>query len=148
MSSKASINNGYPVCHREFLLSTCMQRNYQIQLCIMLYVHYNYFVYSYTFKALGAGFYGLHNADDFRKTIMQVVMQAGDADRYAIYMFEIYALTTPHAWCILCLTCIFHPSSSSLYQPSPHSLIHHSSIITWSSPNVFCSLLSFSFVMI
>lgn len=44
---------------------------------------------SYTFKALGAGFYGLRNASDFRKTIMQVVMQAGDADRYAtiIHMY-------------------------------------------------------------
>ena len=36
----------------------------------------------YTFKALGAGFYGLRNAKDFRKPILEVIMQAGDADRY------------------------------------------------------------------
>ena len=36
---------------------------------------------SYTFKALGAGFYGLRKATDFRKTIMELIMEGGDADR-------------------------------------------------------------------
>eukprot|EP00731_Ephydatia_muelleri_P020413 Em0013g140a len=35
---------------------------------------------SYTFKALGAGFYGLRKATDFRKTIMELIMEGGDAD--------------------------------------------------------------------
>ncbi len=35
----------------------------------------------YTFKALGAGFYGLRKGMDFRKTITEVIMEAGDADR-------------------------------------------------------------------
>jgi hypothetical protein len=35
----------------------------------------------YTFKALGAGFYGLRKGTDFRKTITEVIMEAGDADR-------------------------------------------------------------------
>lgn len=35
----------------------------------------------YTFKALGAGFYGLHKGTDFRKTITEVIMEGGDADR-------------------------------------------------------------------
>lgn len=35
----------------------------------------------YTFKALGAGFYGLRHAKDFRETLLKVIMQAGDADR-------------------------------------------------------------------
>lgn len=34
----------------------------------------------YTFKALGAGFYGLRRAKDFRETIQEVIMEAGDAD--------------------------------------------------------------------
>ncbi len=37
--------------------------------------------YSYTFKALGAGFYGLRTTTDFRQSIKEVIMQAGDADR-------------------------------------------------------------------
>ena len=41
-----------------------------------------YYHSRYTFKALGAGFYGLRHAKDFRKTITDVIMQAGDADRY------------------------------------------------------------------
>lgn len=35
----------------------------------------------YTFKALGAGFYGLRNAKDFREMLIKVIMEAGDADR-------------------------------------------------------------------
>ena len=35
----------------------------------------------YTFKALGCGFYGLRKGVNFRETIMEVVMEAGDADR-------------------------------------------------------------------
>ena len=36
----------------------------------------------YTFKALGAGFYGLHHKGaDFKKTITEVIMEGGDADR-------------------------------------------------------------------
>ena len=35
----------------------------------------------YTFKAMGAGFYGLRKGTDFRKTITEVIMEAGDADR-------------------------------------------------------------------
>ena len=38
------------------------------------------FSYSYTFKALGAGFYGLRKATDFRETIMKLIMEGGDAD--------------------------------------------------------------------
>ena len=34
----------------------------------------------YTFKTMGCGFYGLRNGTDFRKIIMDVVMEAGDAD--------------------------------------------------------------------
>ena len=36
----------------------------------------------YTFKALGAGFYGLRKGVDFKTTITEVIMEAGDADRY------------------------------------------------------------------
>ena len=36
----------------------------------------------YTFKALGSGFYGLRVGTDFRKTITEVIMEGGDADRY------------------------------------------------------------------
>lgn len=35
----------------------------------------------YTFKAMGAGFYGLRKAKDFRETITEVIMEGGDADR-------------------------------------------------------------------
>ena len=37
----------------------------------------------YTFKALGAGFYGLRNSmkKEFRDIILEVIMEAGDADR-------------------------------------------------------------------
>ena len=37
----------------------------------------------YTFKALGAGFYGLRNSTKktFRDIILEVIMEAGDADR-------------------------------------------------------------------
>lgn len=35
----------------------------------------------YTFKAMGAGFYGLRKGTDFRKTITEVIMEGGDADR-------------------------------------------------------------------
>ncbi len=34
----------------------------------------------YTFKTMGCGFYGLLQGRDFRTTIMEVVMEAGDAD--------------------------------------------------------------------
>ena len=58
--------------------------------CYVLYTHthththtYTHTISSYTFKALGAGFYGLRNAKDFRQTITDVIMQAGDADRWA-----------------------------------------------------------------
>lgn len=37
----------------------------------------------YTFKALGAGFYGLRHATDFSTTLKKVIMQAGDADSNA-----------------------------------------------------------------
>jgi len=36
--------------------------------------------YRYTFKTMGAGFYALQNSKDFKKTIMELVMEAGDAD--------------------------------------------------------------------
>ena len=36
----------------------------------------------YTFKALGAGFYGLRKGTDFEKTITEVIMEGGDADRF------------------------------------------------------------------
>lgn len=39
----------------------------------------------YTFKALGAGFYGLRKGTDFRTAISQVIMEAGDADRLVKY---------------------------------------------------------------
>lgn len=37
----------------------------------------------YTFKALGAGFYGLHKGTNFTETITKVIMEGGDADRWA-----------------------------------------------------------------
>ena len=43
----------------------------------------------YTFKALGAGFYGLRSAKSFRDTILEVIMQAGDADRYWLYCCKV-----------------------------------------------------------
>ena len=41
----------------------------------------------YTFKALGAGFYGLRHITkkSFRDVILEVIMEAGDADRYNMY---------------------------------------------------------------
>ncbi len=38
----------------------------------------------YTFKAMGAGFYGLRVGTDFRKTITELIMEGGDADRYVV----------------------------------------------------------------
>ena len=41
----------------------------------------------YTYKAFGAGFYGLrmaNNKKNFREIITSVIMEAGDADRYVI----------------------------------------------------------------
>ena len=35
----------------------------------------------YTFKALGSGFYGLRKGQDFHKTIIELIMEGGDADR-------------------------------------------------------------------
>lgn len=34
----------------------------------------------YTYKTMGAGFYALRNSKEFRKTIMELVMEGGDAD--------------------------------------------------------------------
>lgn len=34
----------------------------------------------YTFKALGSGFYGLRKGEDFRKAIIELIMEGGDAD--------------------------------------------------------------------
>lgn len=34
----------------------------------------------YTYKTMGAGFYALRNSREFRKTIMELVMEGGDAD--------------------------------------------------------------------
>jgi ADP-ribosylglycohydrolase len=34
----------------------------------------------YTFKALGCGFYGLRKGTDFRQTIIELIMEGGDAD--------------------------------------------------------------------
>lgn len=44
--------------------------------------NYSLCFHRYTFKALGAGFYGLRTVKNFRDTITEVIMQAGDADRY------------------------------------------------------------------
>ena len=40
----------------------------------------------YTYKAFGAGFYGLKRSlkKNFREIITEVIMRAGDADRYVI----------------------------------------------------------------
>ncbi len=35
----------------------------------------------YTFKALGAGFFSLRNAKNFRDMLLKVIMEGGDADR-------------------------------------------------------------------
>ncbi|XP_065827935.1 ADP-ribosylarginine hydrolase Tri1-like isoform X1 [Oscarella lobularis] len=37
----------------------------------------------YTFKALGAGFYGLAHCNDYWKSIIELIMEAGDADTNA-----------------------------------------------------------------
>ncbi|XP_065827930.1 ADP-ribosylarginine hydrolase Tri1-like [Oscarella lobularis] len=37
----------------------------------------------YTFKTLGSGFYGLRHCNDYWKTIMELIMEAGDADTNA-----------------------------------------------------------------
>ena len=34
----------------------------------------------YTYKTMGAGFYALRTSSEFRKTVMELVMQGGDAD--------------------------------------------------------------------
>ena len=49
-----------------------------IHTCMHLCTHVPH---RYTFKALGAGFYGLREGKDFRQTILEVIMEAGDADR-------------------------------------------------------------------
>ena len=35
----------------------------------------------YTFKALGSGFFGLRKGNDFRQNVIELIMEAGDADR-------------------------------------------------------------------
>ena len=42
----------------------------------------------YTYKAFGAGFYGLRKSRKkrFRDIILKVIMEAGDADRCALFM--------------------------------------------------------------
>ena len=51
----------------------------------------------YTYKTLGCGFYGLRKGEnDFRKTLIDVVMEAGDADTLVM---EIYSVTyLDHLW--------------------------------------------------
>ncbi len=49
----------------------------------------------YTFKAMGAGFYGLRKGTDFRKTITEVIMEAGDADRLVTISHCSVELTFP-----------------------------------------------------
>ena len=49
-------------------------------LARMLGVSVCLFFCSYTFKPLGAGFYGLRKATHFRETIMKLIMEGGDAD--------------------------------------------------------------------
>lgn len=39
----------------------------------------------YTFKALGAGFFSLRNAKNFRDMLLEVIMEGGDADRYGLF---------------------------------------------------------------
>ena len=45
----------------------------------------------YTFKALGASFHGLRHSlkKDFREIILEVIMEAGDADRYVYYIYTL-----------------------------------------------------------
>ena len=38
----------------------------------------------YTYKTMGAGFYALRTSSEFRKTVMELVMQGGDADTLVI----------------------------------------------------------------
>ena len=38
----------------------------------------------YTYKTLGAGFYALRNSKEFKKTIMELIMQGGDADTLVV----------------------------------------------------------------
>ena len=45
----------------------------------------------YTFKALGAGFYSLRKGANFKKTITEVIMEAGDADRsVGSFLFSLF----------------------------------------------------------
>lgn len=37
---------------------------------------------------MGSGFYGLRKGTDFRKTIIELIMEGGDADRYIVAMFN------------------------------------------------------------
>lgn len=43
----------------------------------------------YTFKALGAGFYGLRKGNNFKTTISEVIMEGGDADRWVTITYYI-----------------------------------------------------------
>ena len=66
----------------------------------------------YTFKALGTGFYGLRCAKDFRKTILEVVMQAGDADRCVPTIIISYGTTLQLSAAIRDIyTCIAHATT-------------------------------------
>jgi len=38
----------------------------------------------YTYKTMGAGFYALRNSKEFRKMIMELVMEGGDADTLVV----------------------------------------------------------------
>ena len=62
-----------------------------VLLCVCVCVCVCVLVYCtrYTFKALGAGFYGLRTESGFKPTIKQVIMEAGDADR----LIHIHSLT-------------------------------------------------------
>lgn len=53
--------------------------------------------YRYTFKAVGAGFYGLRTAKDFLSCLRKVIAEAGDADRLvtpvSLYLFILLSLS-------------------------------------------------------
>lgn len=56
----------------------------------------------YTLKAMGAGFYSLRKGTDFRKTITEVIMEGGDADRLVGWL-----VVSNRATCHSCPDCLY-----------------------------------------
>lgn len=61
----------------------------------------------YTLKAMGAGFYSLRKGTDFRKTITEVIMEGGDADRLVGWLVVSNRATCKMSFILGLIACTF-----------------------------------------